>query len=63
MLVIRWSRELMKLQIQHTVPTLILQVDGYSILKKRDEIIIPGKPGTLYNPDIIERISVDIQDI
>jgi hypothetical protein len=56
--VINWTRELMQQQAVLTVPTLVLQVDGYNAPRsRRDELVMPGVPGSVYSPPVI-RINV-----
>lgn len=46
-----WEREWMLQQPQHTSPTLVLGVHGYSPPRAvRDELVVPGAERTVYRP-------------
>ena len=56
--VVTWTRELMQWQAVLEVTTMVLQVEGYPGPRaRRDEIVVPGVPGTVYRPPVC-RISV-----
>lgn len=55
----QWDRDWVSLNYRptHTVPTLILRVEGYSGARfVRDELVVPGVHDTLYRPRWIIRI-------
>ena len=52
--VIPWSRELMREQPVHLVPTLVLSVGGYSAPRRmRNELVLPGRPPLIYTPSLV----------